>query len=535
MTRIINRIETHFRTDRIHRQNDQRAASLKRFVEKFAAEDPQKAPVVFFNASTRLGGVSLNAAFSFLTSLAVRCTGTPVNYFVCQAGMTRCMLGTKRLEIQANPPCRTCTRQSRALYGPAAECFDFQADARLSQMIRKCSVDELARVEHEGMPLGALALPSMRWILRCHNLADDQPTRFLYRQYILSAWNLAQNFEHFVERLHPQALVLFNGTFFPEAAARWVAEKHGIFTVTHEVGLLPYTVYFTTGQATAYPIDIPADFELSPEQNQRLDDYLAQRFQGNFSMAGVRFWPSMQGLSAEFLEKAKTFRQIVPVFTNVIFDTSQAHANTLFPHMFAWLDLVHALAKEHPDTLFVLRAHPDELRPGKAAIEDVGGWAKESGIAQLPNVVFVGSREFISSYELIQRSKFVMVYNSTIGLEATLMGAPVLCGGKARFTQLPTVFFPESAEAYRKQAEAFLKADSVSTPEAFKANARRFLYYQLYKTSLPMGDLIEEDGVWKGYVRFKDGVEEQLKPGVHPSLSILVEGLLNQKPFLLDN
>ena len=54
-----------------------------------------------------------------------------------------------------------------------------------------------------------------------------------------------------------------------------------------------------------------------------------------------------------------------------------------------------------------------------------------------------------------------MVYNSTIGLEASLIGAPVLCGGRARFTQLPTVFFPQTPEAFRRQAEDFLAAEKV--------------------------------------------------------------------------
>jgi len=40
--------------------------------------------------------------------------------------------------------------------------------------------------------------------------------------------------------------------------------------VSHEVGLRPFTGYFTTGDATAYPIDIPAGFELSSAQQERL-------------------------------------------------------------------------------------------------------------------------------------------------------------------------------------------------------------------------------------------------------------------------
>jgi len=67
---------------------------------------------------------------------------------------------------------------------------------------------------------------------------------------------------------------------------------------------------------------------------------------------------------------------------------------------------------------------------------------KASGISLLSNVVFVDASEKFSSYDMIQRSHFVMVYNSTIGLEASIMGKAVLAGGKARFTQLPTSILP---------------------------------------------------------------------------------------------
>ena len=47
------------------------------------------------------------------------------------------------------------------------------------------------------------------------------------------------------------------------------------------------------------------------------------------------------------------------------------------------------------------------------------------------------------------RAAFVLIYNSTIGLEASIMGVPVLCAGSARFTDFGTVFFPASAKASR--------------------------------------------------------------------------------------
>jgi hypothetical protein len=356
----------------------------------------------------------------------------------------------------------------------------------------------------------------------------------LLRQYLLSAHRVAGEFADLLDQEQPQAVVIFNAAMYPEAAARWVARQMGVHAIAHEVGFQQYSTFFTEGDPTAYPIHIPDDFELNPEQNARLDAYLEKRFQGKFTMAGIQFWPEMRGLDAAFLAKAARFKQIVPIFTNVIYDTSQVHANVLFPHMFAWLDSILEIIHQHPETLFVIRAHPDEMRPGtrKLSNESVRQWIQDHGADNLPNVVFIDSQEYISSYELIQKAKFAIVYNSSIGLEAALMGASVLCGGKARYTQYPIVHFPASADEFRLQAEQFLSADSLQPPPEFQRNARRFLYYQLYRISIPLGDFIQA-APRMGFVQLRPFSWEQLLPENSPALRLLVDGITRKQPFLL--
>jgi len=320
---------------------------------------------------------------------------------------------------------------------------------------------------------------------------------------------------------------------YPEATARWVARKHGIRVISHEVGLRPFSAYFTEGDATAYDLDIPADFQLNDAQNQRLDDYLSKRFKGDFHMAGVKFWPEMSELSPEFLQKAAGFKQIVPVFTNVIFDTSQPHANVLFENMFTWLDSLLNTVMAHPETLFVIRAHPDEARIGKASEESVAEWAEARGVSNIPNLHFIPPQEYVNSYDLIRMAKFVLIYNSTIGLEASILGAAVLSAGKARFTASEVAWLPETKAAYQAKLDFLLETETVEVPAHFKHNARRFLYWQLYRSSLSFEDFLKPDGVWPGYVTLKDFPWQALLPENSATLQIIHDGILRGGDFML--
>ena len=534
-------------------QNRQRIRRLASQVDAHSRPDPGMRPLVLFNASTRLTGLSLNAAFQLVTGWSLRLSGVPVIQWTCQAGMSHCVLGTNREDHTQPPPCSACRAQTDRLYSHASqEAFHYTKDEALEGALQGLTMDQLGdfcfpldidgRATPLELPLGRLTLPSMRWALRMFHFADSEANRYLLRAYISSAYSIAREFSRLLARVEPVSVLVFNGMIYPEQTARYISKEMGYPTYAHEVGFQRYSAFFTDGHPTAYPIDIPADFELTAEQNQKLDSYLEKRFQGQFSMAGIRFWPEMRGLDEEFLQRAARFKQIVPVFTNVVYDTSQIHANVVFPQMFAWLDLILELVRSHPETLFVIRAHPDEMRPNskKLSRESVREWVQRNRLLELPNLVFINSQEYISSYELIQRSKFVMVYNSSIGLEATLLGAAVLCGGKARYTQYPIVYFPESQAGYRECAESFLNAGSegqavkqLPAPADFQRNARRFLYYQLYRTSLPFDAFIEESPR-QGFVQLRAFPWQALQPDQSATLQIIRDGLLHGNPFLVD-
>jgi len=248
-------------------------------------------------------------------------------------------------------------------------------------------------------------------------------------------------------------------------------------------------------------------------------------------MAGIRFWPKMVGLPNWLLERMKKFQQNVVVFTNVVFDTSQIHANTLFSDMFAWLEMLKPIIQSHPETIFIIRAHPDEERPGKRSRESVNEWIANQGLIEFENVVFFEPSDPVSSYELINHSKLVLIYNSSIGLEASILGSPVLSAGRARFTQIPTVFFPESRMKYEEKLLEFLDAQEIEIPPSFRENARSFLYHELFTASLDLSDFLESDASLQGMVTFSGFSPDRLQSS--RQLKVIRNGILHNTPFLL--
>ncbi|MCJ7823777.1 MAG: hypothetical protein MUP44_02655 [Anaerolineales bacterium] len=492
-----------------------------------------RAPVLFFNASTRIHRLSLNGAYSLLTSWALRDAGIPVRHIVCQRGMQQCVLGTRQDRLDSPPPCTRCIRLSQRLFPQDLTIplhFQQETVEKIGSRLQNLTFPELAAWEFQNIPLGELCLPGLRWALRSHQIPDTQAIRQLIRQYILSAYSLYTNFEGIVDSQKPRALVVFNGIFYPEAIARYVGQTRGIPVITHEVGLRPFSTFFSNKDATFRQVDLDKDASLTSSENERLDQYLSERFHGDFTMAGIRFWPNMVDLPNWLLERMKEFGQTVLVFTNVVFDTSQIHANTLFSNMFEWLEMLKPIILSHPETLFIIRAHPDEERPGKRSQESVKDWIVNQGLLEFENVVFFEPGDPVSSYELINHSKFILVYNSSIGLEASILKVPVLCAGRARFTQIPTVFFPESRKKYEKELVGFLAAPAIEIPLSFRENARSFLYQEYFSASLDLSEFLQPDDSLQGMVTFSGFSPDRLRSS--RPLEVIRDGILHGMPFL---
>jgi len=111
----------------------------------------------------------------------------------------------------------------------------------------------------------------------------------------------------------------------------------------------------------------------------------------------------------------------------------------------------------HPKVLFVIRAHPDEGRKGKTSRETVAiGFNRPGWIPAQCRLYRL--KDYVSSYELVQRSNLVLVYNSLSDWKLLSLGSGSCVPGKFLLhAELPNGAPADSQAVYFSWMEELLQ------------------------------------------------------------------------------
>ena len=70
-------------------------------------------------------------------------------------------------------------------------------------------------------------------------------------------------------------------------------------------------------------------------------------------------------------------------------------------------------------------------------------------------------------------------------------------------------------------------------PDIYFENARKFMYFQQFKASLPFDEFLE-DHTNPGFVRLKKFSWWELKAEHSPTMASIINGMVNEQPFQLE-
>lgn len=467
---------------------------------------------------------------------ALRLAGAEVRLIVCDGAFRACDVHRTTADPRGPLGCQDCQAgtfsnlarlrlqwEGIQSYVPRA----VRAEARA--FAEGTAPDALFSAEWRGQPVGEWAKSSALNHFRLYT-ADPSHGEFVrvaretLEATVLSYEAAVVVFDEFA----PEVVVMMNGRFAPHRAMMEVARQRSARVITHERGRQDGNYRVVDGASVHDLADfdrIAADWQgvaLRADQLHRIDHIFEQRRWGR-NLNWVPFSPPPQDVAGLRARLRLDDRPIVTCFTSS--DDELATIPTwsvgAFPRSLDWLPATLTLAARHPELQFVIRAHPNVARMGAspsaiAQIEALG--------RQLPeNCRMVGPTEDISTYTLADITDVVVVYCSTVAMEAAIFGRSVVTVARGWYGDAPwlhRVLHPEDYE--RVVLEALTKRPSREVARM----ALRTAYHRFETQHFHLGikRVLGEGGAPELSITVPDHVEGEARNPLAQLTALVLEG-----------
>lgn len=405
---------------------------------------------------------------------ALRVRGADVQFITCGGGLERC---DRTTTWEAPPmPCRGCSKyvgdtlsahglETRSLSG------HWEGEDASWDEIDEIPSSKLIDVMADGYPLGQMVDIPVKWFLLSTRVQEDPIGAMTTRAFLRSARRILRAMERTIDEIQPTTVLLVNGLFLFERIAREVCDRRGIDVVNYERGFITDTLLFSRDRLACFgemgdEWNVVRERVLTDGEREQLHSYMDDRMHGRRAIE--RYWTDVR---FDEVPRRLSGRR-VSLFTNLTWDSAVIGKEIAYESIQDWLDASIEYFAGRPNDELVIRIHPAEVRlAGKPTREPLFEYLQGRADPLPGNVQVIGPDDPTSSYPLMEGSDAVCVFTSTTGLEAALLGRPVIVAGETH---------------YRRKGFTI----DVDTPQEFVAALDRVLDDP--EAHLPNRDLVEQ-------------------------------------------
>ncbi|MGO9133437.1 MAG: hypothetical protein ACLP8A_05230 [Methylovirgula sp.] len=239
---------------------------------------------------------------------------------------------------------------------------------------------------------------------------------------------------------------------------------------------------FDSGEGTLY-LALDGIASQQPDNAKTYAELLnAGQEQRDFALTIAREIRAKREFQGDKVMKVKFDREGVETYDLLLCmscegDTAALGLDYIFNNVGDWLESTTIeMNKRRPGIRIAVRQHPDERIVLSHQSKDALGRLQELK-AEGANVVIFDAHSDISTYELSRRSKVVIVGATTFGIEATMLGLPVIVFRNSYYAAAGFVQRPDDRSDYFGLIEEALAGKRTPTTEQ-KDNAH-LMYYIL--------------------------------------------------------
>lgn len=375
----------------------------------------------------------------------------------CVSGLSICHLGGSPYNANNQLPCKSCVKTNSLLYKDLK--ISKLQNINISKNFDKFSNEELKNYEYKGINVGKKSLTTISWIIRSSEILDH------HREYLINSIKSCIKIIDFLENFDIKSfsgVLVFNGLTLPESIMYEWCSKNNINVATFESGWsieneVALELNYSPSPQHLFTFD---DRKLSERENKKLKEYIEKK----------------RISSTNFI--SPTDKKIISIFGNVSWDTSQTVSSNVYESMYEWLDSLIPIINKNKDLLFVFRAHPGEYREIKKTWYGLEDWFRNNKSKIGKNAICYSAKDTVDSYQIIENSELVLVYNSTIGIESIIFGTKAIAAANTHYTKIGFIESFESVTMYLENLEKTLFNKNFDL-DVEKMNQASSYYFQL--------------------------------------------------------
>jgi predicted O-linked N-acetylglucosamine transferase (SPINDLY family)/glycosyltransferase involved in cell wall biosynthesis len=411
-------------------------------------------------------------------------------------------------------------------------------EATARSFVERLKDSALLSAVYRDRPIGQWVKSSVHSHLRI-NAIDLTNTKHVValRSYLYSGVVALTCIMELLDVEQPTIMLLFNGRMSVTRIALELAKERGIRVVCHERGLSKETILLRENESCLALRPYGklwsewGGIPLAVGEVAKVTQWLKDRAHGaNLNWKAFSVHSSL-GEVGPFLDH-HAGKRVWSLFTSSMDEiASDDDYTSAFGTQNRWVEETIRFVRAHPEIVLVVRVHPNS--GGKKSTGRNQGELSffENLRATLPdNMALVMPDDQISTYALIDRTSLGLVYGSTVALELTCRGIPVLLASRSPWMTCGAIKFLDDAAVYAAVlADYAARAESAAEAERIALAGYRFAYAYVFRWNVPF-PLVHMPDIHTGELTAK--TLDELKPGVHGCLDFCTEVVLGIRPSI---
>ena len=501
--------------------------------------------------ATSTGGHRLALSSEILFGLSFKARGASVDFLLCDEALNACSQCTYLnfsnskdfIRYGALPNCSSCWNAGKySLLNAGIKTLKYSEfltssdSTKINIIVSKTDYKEIKNFTIDDISIGEHAYAGLLRYYAKGSLEFSKDEIDIFKKYFFSALKTYFISKNLFNSIKFDTVVLNHGIYVPQGIISEVAKSYGLKVVTWFTAYKDKSFLFSDDETyhkslLKEPVNHWENRPLNNKEEKKLDDYISSR------KLGTKDWVYFHNKNPKFDFQISNYNNIkdqefVSLFTNVVWDAQLFFDQNIFENMLDWLFQTIQYFIEQ-NKLLVVRAHPAEIS-GTLPSQQKIFFEINKKFGELPkNIVFIAPEDRISSYSIIEKSQFCIVYGSTIGTEIAAMGKNVLVGGEAWIKNKKISFDPKTQSEYFDLMSKLI-LNSKMDKNTHK-RAKMYAYHFFFRRMIPINLIETKKEKYKDFIITKENIKKIIPDNnLDKGIDAICDGILNNKSFIYE-